>query len=140
MMTRTVQNLVIGLLLLVLSQAPLPYCHSHASLSPQQLQLHQFGHHRQADATELPSGWHCHWLPWETQWDKQWEKRSRVEPAIASLIVRPRWTVDSDSANVPLPIAHVDRPLADCPLSWIESRNAERVSRQLFRLYQTLLI
>ena len=54
------RNLAIWLLMLALSHAPIPWAHSHAGLSAEQLTVHAREFHPGYPLSKLPQGWHLH--------------------------------------------------------------------------------
>jgi hypothetical protein len=53
-------KLPIWILVLVLGHAPIPWSHSHDSLTPRQLVAHLQDYHPNCPLDKLPRGWHLH--------------------------------------------------------------------------------
>ncbi|MCA9268693.1 MAG: hypothetical protein KDA41_09495 [Planctomycetales bacterium] len=59
-MAPSLRTLLIGLLVVVLGRAPVPWVHRHDGMTREQLALHLQQCHHGCPASCAPSGWHCH--------------------------------------------------------------------------------
>ena len=53
-------RILVPTLILLLSQAPIPWGHSHIGMDAGQLAVHLGRYHASTGETELPDGWHWH--------------------------------------------------------------------------------
>ena len=64
-MFRTPRTLIVPVLMLVLSHAPIPWMHDHCRIDNRQLAGHLRFCHADANESTSPKGWHVHLLPFE---------------------------------------------------------------------------